>query len=155
MKLRKYTLAQLQSAIKTSVSVRQALGQLGVKAAGGNYYVFHKAVRHFELDTSHFTGMNLSGRKLPLRRKSIDEYLTQDSGIQSNKLRRYLIEQKLLKPVCSSCGKSSWLGRQIPLELDHRDGNNRNNELSNLRLLCPNCHALTPTYRGRNIAPKA
>ena len=43
-------------------------------------------------------------------------------------------------------------GGSIPLELDHVDGDRTNNLLCNLRLVCPNCHALTPTYRGRNIA---
>lgn len=47
-------------------------------------------------------------------------------------------------------GRSGIMGRDIPLELDHIDGERSNNLLENLRLLCPNCHALTPTYRGRN-----
>ena len=155
MNLRKYSIRQLRAAIKTSVSIRQSLQKLGVKAVGGNYYTFHKAVRHFGLDTSHFTGMNLKGRKLPLKRKPLTDYLVKDSTIQSNKLRRRLLEQKIFKSRCSNCGRTTWLGSRIPLELDHRDGNHRNNELTNLRLLCPNCHALTPNYRGRNIAPKA
>jgi hypothetical protein len=41
---------------------------------------------------------------------------------------------------------------RFPLELDHIDGDRWNSELSNLRLICPNCHAFTPTYRGRNKA---
>lgn len=40
----------------------------------------------------------------------------------------------------------------IALELDHIDGDNTNNEINNLRFLCPNCHALTSTYRGKNKA---
>ncbi len=45
---------------------------------------------------------------------------------------------------------SLWLNKPIPLELHHKDGDNTNNELDNLELLCPNCHALTDNYRGRN-----
>jgi len=51
---------------------------------------------------------------------------------------------------CESCGLTRWQGQLIPLELDHVDGNAGDNSLTNLRLLCPNCHAQTPTYCGRN-----
>lgn len=51
---------------------------------------------------------------------------------------------------CESCGLSEWLNEQIPLELEHCDGDNRNNSKDNLLLLCPNCHAKTKYYRGRN-----
>jgi hypothetical protein len=50
---------------------------------------------------------------------------------------------------CEECKLDKWLDKPIPLELDHIDGDNRNNIKQNLRLLCPNCHAFTPTYRGR------
>lgn len=53
--------------------------------------------------------------------------------------------------VCESCGLSEWLNKPIILELEHCDGNNRNNAKENLKLLCPNCHSLTNTWRGRNI----
>ena len=52
--------------------------------------------------------------------------------------------------VCSRCEGTTWQGVPIPLELDHRDGDHRNNSRTNLRILCPNCHALTDTYKGRN-----
>jgi hypothetical protein len=150
MKLKKYTLSQLQDAVASSVSIRQCLQKLNVAAYGGNYSGFHKAIKHYGIDTSHFTGMNLSGRTLPVRRKPLDELLTKNSSVGSSKLKRYLLEAKILEPVCSSCELTNWLTGLIPLELDHINGDNTNNELSNLRLLCPNCHALTPTYRGKN-----
>jgi len=51
---------------------------------------------------------------------------------------------------CAVCKLGEWVGQPIPLELDHIDGNPDNNSEGNLRLICPNCHALTPTYKGRN-----
>ena len=44
--------------------------------------------------------------------------------------------------------------KKIPLEVHHLDGDRMNNELSNLQLLCPNCHALTENWRGKNISKK-
>lgn len=51
---------------------------------------------------------------------------------------------------CNSCGIFEWMGSPISLEIDHIDGNNKNNSRDNLEGLCPNCHSLTPTWRGRN-----
>ena len=47
---------------------------------------------------------------------------------------------------------TDWLEQPIPLELDHLDGDRENNLPDNLRLICPSCHAMTPTYRGKNVA---
>ena len=52
---------------------------------------------------------------------------------------------------CETCHNAEWMGSLIPLTLDHIDGNVDNNDVSNLRLLCPNCHAQTPTFCGKNV----
>lgn len=69
---------------------------------------------------------------------------------QTNKLRIRLLNEGIKLHQCESCGLATWSNNPIPLELDHIDGCNNNHLIDNLRLLCPNCHAFTPTYRGRN-----
>jgi hypothetical protein len=69
-----------------------------------------------------------------------------------NRLRyRILYEQD---NKCNCCGLSEWLNEPIILELEHKDGNHFNNERSNLEMICPNCHSLTNTWRGRNKTNK-
>lgn len=52
--------------------------------------------------------------------------------------------------VCYGCGVDEWQGHRITLEVDHIDGVRSNNNRMNLVGLCPNCHSITPTWRGRN-----
>lgn len=52
--------------------------------------------------------------------------------------------------ACNHCKLTTWMGKPIPLELEHKDGDRTNNSRKNLELICPNCHSLTPTWRGRN-----
>lgn len=64
----------------------------------------------------------------------------------TGKLKHRLIEAGLKKEECEDCGITDWRGKKLVLQLDHRDGNSFNHELTNLRLLCPNCHSQTATY---------
>jgi hypothetical protein len=71
-------------------------------------------------------------------------------GMQVPKwVKRYLIEQR--GHACEICRLSTWLENDITLECDHIDGNHNNNVPLNLRLLCPNCHSQTPTYKAKNL----
>lgn len=63
--------------------------------------------------------------------------------------KRYLKETR--GDVCEVCGISSWNGKPLSLECDHIDGNPHNNVPTNLRLICPNCHSQTETYKAKNM----
>ncbi len=144
----------IEESVKNSLSIRQALLKLGLAGKGGNYVVFKRRVERLRLDTSHFKGQGyLRGKKHNWApRRPLIEILTRNSSYtNTNKLRERLLRESIFEYKCAICSNSSWLGCKIPLELDHIDGDRSNNSLGNLRLLCPNCHATTSTYRGRNI----
>lgn len=99
---------------------------------------------------------NKGGRGLSKKRKSIDlnDIL---AGLcpqyQSFKLKKRLYDANIKTNECEICGVGSWNGKPLECELDHIDGDSTNHVLSNLRILCPNCHSQTPTFRfkrGKN-----
>lgn len=138
------------NAVHSSKSIRQVLIRLGLSAAGGSYQTIHKLIRTLNIDTSHFTGQRWNkGKTFPHKRK-LEDYLSNQFPINSCRLKKRLVAELMLQNRCHNCGLEQWLENPIPLELDHINGNHFDNSISNLRLLCPNCHALTPTYRGKN-----
>jgi Zn finger protein HypA/HybF involved in hydrogenase expression len=152
-KLRKYTEAQFKEAVRTSFSIYQTMTKLGVCAQGSAYRSFKEAVKDWKVDTTHFTGMLWSkGRALPPKRV-LSEYLSNKFKIGSHVLRLRLIKEGIFKAECSKCLNSDWNGQPIALELEHINGDHDDNTLTNLTLLCPNCHAQTATYCGKNKKP--
>ena len=95
---------------------------------------------------------NQSGKNINRtnRAMTLQEYLATSVDIQTNKVRKKILQEGLKPYQCECCGLTEWQGQPIALELHHIDGDRHHNELSNYQLLCPNCHALTDTYRGKN-----
>ena len=142
-----------EEAIRNSLSIAQVCRYLHIKPVGGNYRTIHQAIDLYNIDTSHFTGQgwNSGERYSPVVKKfPLSRILVNPSRYNSNNLKRRLLSENIKEYRCERCGLSEWQGQKIPLELHHKDGNNSNNEIGNLQLLCPNCHALTDNYRGKN-----
>lgn len=131
-------------AASTSKSASEAAAKLGIK-----YDTYKKYAIKYGCFSTNQSGTGItkvSGNKIPL-----NEILEgKHPQYQSNKLRLRLLSEGTFQYKCTNCGLTEWLGNPIPLELEHKDGNPSNNRLDNLTLLCPNCHSLTDTYRGRN-----
>ncbi len=136
-------------------SLAEAIRRLGGDVTAHNYRRLHAHIAAHGLDTTAMTGKGwAAGRRFPASRVPVAALLGR-TRVNSTRLREKLIEEGYKDERCEQCRHTTWQGRPIPLELDHVDGDRTNNHLGNLRLLCPNCHALTPTYRGRNIGRSA
>lgn len=85
----------------------------------------------------------------------VAEYLVGNRIIKSSTLKEKLFREGLKIKKCERCGRVTWMGEPIPLELHHKNGNHNDNSMTNLEILCPNCHAFTENYRGRkNTTPE-
>ena len=86
--------------------------------------------------------------------KTAEEYITSGSIIKSHTLKLKLLRDGVKEPKCELCGVSQWQGVELPLELHHKDGDHYNNELSNLMILCPNCHSIQEGNSGKAVKSK-
>jgi len=159
MKPRKWDIEDLRIAASKSRSIRQVLSCLGLKEAGGNYSQIKKYLDSYKIDIAHFKGRGWNkGLKglVTTPRIPIEKILVKNSTFQSYKLKKRLFRAGLKLPRCEECG---WAEKtkdgRLPLELDHINGDASDNRLNNLRVLCPNCHSLKPTHRGRNLRNKS
>lgn len=154
--MRSWSDKDLEKAVVKSKSYRAVIKKLGLVPAGGNYVQVQQTITRLGLDTAHFTGKGWyegwrSGYKRGERIKNLHSLLVNGSNVQSFGLKKRLFLAGLKKPKCELCGwnKTSPDGR-VPVELDHINGDRYDNRIENLRILCPNCHSLQPTHRGRN-----
>ena len=147
---RKWINLDLKLAIVNSVSYGEVLRKLNLVPAGGNYRTLKKYINLLKLDVSHFKGKGHSKGKKLGPKKQLEELLVCNSHYNTYHLRNRLIKEKILDYKCLQCGIFEWNEKLISLELDHINGNNKDNRLENLRLLCPNCHSQTATFRNKS-----
>ena len=113
----------------------------------GNNTIVKKRIILLNLSTDHFV------KNVPPANKKIQlsEILVENSTYNCNRdIKKRLYNELNWEYKCLHCGIDEYMGQKISLELDHINGNNTDNRIENLRLLCPNCHSLTPTFRTKN-----
>lgn len=119
---------------------------------------------------SFFNEKRRKNNKYSIRTRQLQEYRIKYPDLKGSDFRTRIIEDELLEKdwstlgfdrkrkrvlleqhgKCNRCGINNWLGKPIVLEIDHIDGDNTNNTRDNLEAVCPNCHSITDTWRGKN-----
>jgi hypothetical protein len=138
----------LKKAVVESYSFAQILRKIGLRDVGSNYGTLKKALKKFKInfETNFKIINNLYSKGLPL-----DKILVENSTYSNtNALKKKLIKKGFFEYKCYGCNRTEWEGHQIPIKLEHKNGVRTDNRIENLTILCPNCHALTDTFCGKN-----
>jgi HNH endonuclease len=130
------------------------LDRLNFPRNGSNYQSLKKKIESLGLNPHEFIRSGYQLENLRRRPEPISSLLVADR-IQNNvRLKQRLIKEGYLTEQCLRCGIGpSWNGDDLRLQLDHIDGDPRNNTIANLRLLCPNCHSQTATFGRKKRSP--
>lgn len=143
-KWRNFARQEIERYVKESYSWATLASKLGYNVKSGSYLTtMQSMVAELRLDVSHFTGQAWNKNNFDYSR------FRKDNAIKSSQAVNALVFIRGHR--CENCGLTEWMEQSIALEVHHIDGDSLNNELDNLKLLCPNCHALTENYRGKNI----
>lgn len=139
-----FSLEEIKKKCAESFSIRQFALSLGYSENSSD--AVKQIIKRYDLDTSHFKGQGWNKDNVDM---SMFQY---NKAVKSNTLIRALTLLRGWK--CEKCGRERWEDQRIPLCVHHIDGNHINNQIENLQVLCPNCHAQTDNYCGKNKAKK-
>ena len=153
----KYEKENFSKIVKQAQSYSDISKMLGISPRGNNYKTFKKYIKEYGLDISHFNNERKPWNKGKSFTKCLDTLLVRlKNGVytSSSDLKKRLFKYKLKSKKCEICGLEEWNGKPLAFELHHIDGNRYNNELSNLQVLCSNCHSQTDNYAGKKNIKK-
>lgn len=138
--------------VSESINIAEVCRKIGWQPRGDNYKIVHKYLDEYGTDISHFkrARTNIGNVLNKEREKKAEYYLKEKSYVKTSSLKWKLFSEGLKKYKCEKCGCTHWEGKQLALQLHHINGDDTDNRLENLQILCPNCHSQTDNYCGRN-----
>ena len=141
-----YSEQSLKAIASLSNSMAELARNLGYRTSHGkNYATIEKRLQQYDISIDHF-------KQTSKKHLSDEDIFCQNSIASQHAVRNRYARREDIKYACALCGIGDiWNGKPLTLQLDHIDGNNKNNTLENLQWLCPNCHSQTKTFAGKNI----
>ena len=80
-----------------------------------------------------------------------EKFISERPKITTTRIKKFLYDNNYKQKKCEICNLLSiWCEKELVLQLHHKDGDNKNNKLENLQILCPNCHSQTINFNGKN-----
>ena len=143
--MNQYTNEEFRNIVSTSFTYEECLKKLGyISRSGTSYRILKQKIKDMQIDISHFRSPNPTTR-------SRENVFVQNSTCNQSTLRRWFLKEDV-EYKCNICGQEPfWNGEELTLILDHINGYNHDNRLSNLRWVCPNCNYQLETTNGKNI----
>lgn len=150
-KLNNITQEEFTTIYQQSKSYADVCRALSLRPQGSNYRTIKKKAKKFNLPDIKYDFKSQEHKNKFIRKEiPLEQILTENSNYGSNELKKRLLKNNILQNICSNCGlQNVWAGKSLTLQLDHINGNSKDNRLDNLRLLCPNCHSQTSTFSGK------
>lgn len=147
----RYTKEMIQEAVNRSFTWAEACRQLGIRESTGGQSHLTKRAKEMGVEFSHFYSRSEASSLLNRSQtKDVNIFLVKSGKpIHSHSLKVRLIRAGIKKYQCEDCLGTEWRGGPIPIELHHIDGDRTNNLLENLKVLCCNCHSMTPNFSGK------
>lgn len=148
---------KLQALFNESSTWTEVINKLGFSRITSNRLTLLKRIERdsidltlFEVNCKNNDAKNLKKLRV-VNSMPLNQILIKNSAFKGSNLKKRVIDSGLLKEQCSKCEMGpEWQGEYISLQLDHINGDHKDNRIENLRILCPNCHSQTKTWGSRN-----
>ncbi len=149
----KYKKEELLTIVNQSINYMEVIRKLGLCESGGAQQHIKKIIKKFEINTSHFLGYKTTAgyrnSNILKIKRSCDDILTNNKPATTKQLNRALFE-KGVEYKCVECdNKGVWNEKPLSIQIHHKDGDKKNNLITNLCYLCPNCHSQTSNWGAK------